>query len=152
VGVGVFVNGEFLFVGVVARVDADFLDVFDRFHGGGGEKVDVRDERDVAEAGGGELFADGLEACGGGDVGCGDADDFAADLGKGDGLADGGGDVLGVAGGHGLDADGVRAADADGADVDLGGIASVGAESGRAVGHDEKQRTFATTPRKSSVC
>jgi len=95
VGVGVVADREFFFVGVVAGIHADFFHVFDGFHRGAREEMDIGDERDVAEASGGELFADGAQALGGGDVGCGDADDLAADFGEGDGLSDGGGDVLG---------------------------------------------------------
>ncbi len=135
VGVRILADGEFLLVGVIAGVDADLLDVFDRLHGGGGEEVDVGDERDMAEAGGGELGADVLEALRGGDVRGGHTDDFAADLGEGDGLADGGGDVLGVAGRHRLEADGVRAPDADGTDHDFEGAAADGLEARRAIGH-----------------
>ena len=113
VGVGVFADGEFFLVGVVAGIDADFFDVLDGFHRGAREEMDVGDDRDVGEAGGGELGADVAQAAGGGDVGRGDADDLAADLGEGDGLLDGGGDVLGVARRHRLDADGIGAADAD---------------------------------------
>ena len=133
-GIGVFEDCELLFVGVVARVDADFLDVFDGLHGGGGKEMDVGDERDVAEAGGSEFLPDGPETAGGLDVGRGDADDLAADLGEGDGLAHGGLDVLRVAGGHGLHAHGIGAADSHGADLHLAGAAADGLEAGGGVG------------------
>ncbi len=133
-GVGVFEHGELLFVGVVARVDADFFDVLDGLHGGGGQEVDVGHERHVGEAGGGEFFADGLEAARGLHVGRGHADDLAADLGEGDGLAHRRLDVLGVARGHGLHAQGIGAAHANGADLHLAGATADGVEAGQGVG------------------
>ena len=137
VTVGVFAHREFLFVGVVTGIDANFFDVFDGFHGGAREEMDVGDEGNVGETGGGELGADGAQAFGGGNVGCGDADDFATDLGQGDGLLDGGGDVLGVAGRHRLDTDRVAAANAEAADIDgMGGTAD-GVVAGGAVRHGE---------------
>ena len=61
-GVGVFAGGEFLLVGVVAGIDAHLLDMLDRLHRRGGQKVDVRHQRHGAEAGGGELLPDQPEA------------------------------------------------------------------------------------------
>jgi hypothetical protein len=140
VGIRVLADGEFLFVGVVARIDADFFHVLDGLHRGGGEEMDVGDERNVAKAGGGKLLADGFEALRGGDVGRGDADDFTAHFCESDGLFDGGGDVLRVARGHRLHADGMRAADADGADHDFMGGAADGVEARGAVGHAENPK------------
>ena len=135
VTVGVFAHREFLFVGVISGIDTDFFDVFDRFHGGAREEMDVGDEGDVGETGGGELGADGAQAFGGGNVGSGDADDFATDFGQGDGLLNGGGDVLGVAGRHRLDTQRMAAAHADDADVyGMAGTAD-GVVAGGAVRH-----------------
>ena len=137
VAVGVFAHREFLFVGVITGIDADFFYVFDGFHGSAREKMDVGDEGNVGETGGGELGADGAQAFCGGNVGRGDTDDFATDLSQGDGLLDGGGDVLGVAGRHRLDTDRVAAANADTADIDGMGVTADGVVAGSAVGHDE---------------
>ena len=38
---------NFFFVGVVSRIYADFFHVLNRFHGGGGKKMYVGNERDV---------------------------------------------------------------------------------------------------------
>ena len=46
--VGVFADGEFLFVGVVAGIDAHLLDPLDRLHRGLGQEMDVGDERHIA--------------------------------------------------------------------------------------------------------
>ena len=122
--VGVLADGEFLFVGEVAGVDADFLDPLRGFHGGVGLEVDVGDDGDVA-AGGGELGLDVLEIGGVLHRRGGDADDFAADADEVEGLLDAFTGVHGVAGEHGLDADGVGPADADLADLDLAGEAAL---------------------------
>ena len=122
--VSVFADGEFLFIGEVAGIDADFLDPLGGLDGGVGLEVDVGDEGDVA-LGGEELGLDVLEIGGVLDDGGGDADDFAADLDEVEGLLDAFAGVHGVAGDHGLDADGVGAADADFADHDLAGMAAL---------------------------
>ena len=122
--VGVLADGEFLFVGEVAGIDADFLDPLRGFHGGVGLEVDVGDDGDVA-AGGGELGLDVLEIGGVLDGGRGDADDLAADLDEVEGLLDALARVHRVAGEHRLDADGIGPADADLADLDLAGKAAL---------------------------
>ena len=48
--VGVLVDSEFLRVGVVAGIDADFLDPLRGFHRGVGLEMDVGDDRHVAPA------------------------------------------------------------------------------------------------------
>ncbi len=118
-GIRVLMCARVFLVGVVARIDADFLNVFDRLHRGLRHEMNVGDERDVGKTGGGELGADLSQSLGGGDVGGGYADDFATDLGEGDGLADRRRDIQRVAGGHRLHPDRVGAADADGANFYL---------------------------------
>ena len=122
--VGVFADGEFLFVGEVAGIDADLLDPLRGFHGGVGLEMDVGDDGHVAP-GGEELGLDVLEIGGVLDRRRGDADDFAADLDEVEGLLDAFAGVHRVAGEHRLDADGVGAADADFADLDLAGKAAL---------------------------
>lgn len=130
---GVVADFEFLFVGVVAGVDADFLDPFCGFKGGVWLEVDVCDEGDVAACGAdlvGDVFeVGGVDFCLGGD-----ADDFAAGVGECEDFCDAGGGVACVGGDHGLDADGVFAADADVSDHDLAGFSPGVAEEVWAVG------------------
>ncbi len=122
--VGVFADGELLFVGEVAGVDAHFVDPLGGFHGGVGLEVDVGDDGDVA-TGGEEFGLDGLEVGSVLDRGCGDADEFAADLDQVEGLLDALAGVHGVAGEHRLDADRVGAANADFAHFHLAGVAAL---------------------------
>ena len=108
--VGVFLDGEFLFVGVIAGIDADDFDPFDGFHGGVGLEMDVGDDGDVAVLR--AQFADDvLEIRGVFDGGRGDADELAADGDEFERLLDAFGGVHGVAGQHGLFHDGMIAAD-----------------------------------------
>ena len=134
VAVGILPHREFLFVRVVAGIDAHLLHVLDRLHRGGGQEMDVGHQRHVGEAGGGELLTDGLQAARGLHVGRGHADDLATHLGQGDGLPHRRGDVLGVARRHGLHADRIRAAHPDAADLHLAGAAPDGLKAGRGVG------------------
>ena len=46
-GVAVFADLEFLSVGIVARVDPDFIDVFHCFNGCLGKKVNIRNQGKV---------------------------------------------------------------------------------------------------------
>ena len=131
--VAVFFDCEFLFVGVVAGVDADLLDVFGGFHRGGWEEVDIGDEGDVA-LGGADALGDLAECFGGFFVGCGDAHDFAADFGEGECLPDGGVDILRVGRRHGLDADRIISTHADVADFNFARGAALGDKARLAVG------------------
>jgi hypothetical protein len=125
-GVGVFADGEFFFVGIVAGVDADGFDPLGGFQGGVGFEMDVGHDGDVGEAVLVEGAANVLEVGGVFAGGGGDADDLAAGAGQEQGLAQAGFGVHGVGGEHGLDDDGVVAAHADGADNDFsGGTAAV---------------------------
>jgi hypothetical protein len=81
-GIGIFEDGEFLFVRVVAWIDTYFLDVEGGLHRSGGEEVNVSDQWHVT-FGGAELFRDFAERLGGGFVGCGDTDDLAARFSEG---------------------------------------------------------------------
>ena len=116
-GVGIFEDGELLFVGVIAWVDADFFDVQRGFHCSGWQEVYVGDQWHVA-LGGTKLLGDFTEGSGRGFIGCCDTDDLAASFSQGERLCDGGVDVLCVGRRHRLDADRVVAADSDIADVD----------------------------------
>ena len=80
--IGVFFNGEFFIIGIVAWVDAYFVDMVDRFHGGGRKEVNVGYKRDVALCVF-EGFGDGAEGLGGFFIGCGDTYDFATRFSKG---------------------------------------------------------------------
>jgi hypothetical protein len=152
VRVAVVAHGEPLLVRIVARVDADLLDVLDGLHGRLGQEVDVGDEGDGAPTRGREARADVLQAPGGLDVGRRHPDDLAAHLGERDRLADGRGDVLRVAGRHRLDADRVRAADADAADQDLARPSADRLESGGAVGHARGQGLAAAGAAGAAAC
>ncbi len=102
--VGVLADGEFLFVGEVAGIDAHLLDPLRGFHGGVGLEMDVGDDGHVA-TGGDQLGLDVLEIGGVLDRRRGDADDLAADLDEVERLLDAFARVHGVAGEHRLDAD-----------------------------------------------
>ena len=116
-GIGIFEDGEFLFVRIVAWIDTYFLDVESGLHRSGGEEVNVSDQWHVT-FGGAELFRDFAERLGGGFVGCGDTDDLAARFSEGKSLRDGSIDVLRVSRRHRLDADRIVATDGDVADLD----------------------------------
>ena len=116
-GVGVFLDREFFRVGVVAGVDADFLDPLRRLHRGVGFEMNVGDERDVAAA----LAQSGDDVL---EIRCvfngwrGDADDFTADGEEVECLLDGRGGVHRVARDHALHAHGIFAADGDSSSAD----------------------------------
>ena len=101
--IGVFQHRELLLVGVVARIDADLLHVFDGFHRRDREKMDVGDER-LVEARRAELPVDVLQRDRRGLIWGRDADDFAARFRQADGLGDRGRDVLRIGGRHRLQA------------------------------------------------
>ena len=122
--VGVFDDLEFLRVGVVAGVDADFLDPLRGLQRGLGFEMDVGHDRHAAAA----------RAQPGDDVlevrrvlhrRRGDADDFTPDRREIERLLDARRGVHGVAGDHRLHADGIAPADADGADAHLAGGAAL---------------------------
>ena len=131
--VRVFLDGEFFLVGVIARVDAHLLDVLDGLHRGGGQKVDVGDQRQLPPPRGGDLRADFLERARGLLVRRGDADDFAAGLGQAEGLAHRRSHVLRQRSRHRLHPQRIRAADADDADLDLASRPAHGAKARGAV-------------------
>ncbi len=122
--VGVLDDGEFLFVGEVARINADLLDPLGRFHGGIGLEVDVGHDGDVTP-GGDKLGLDVLEIGGVLDGGRGDADEFATDLDQLERLLHTLPGIHGVASEHGLDTDGIGPTHADVADLDLAGDAAL---------------------------
>ena len=110
--IGVFFDGEFLFVGIVAGVHADFFDPLHGFHGGVRLEVDVGDKRDIA-AGGTDAIADVLEVFGD-DAGLGgDADDLAAGFGEAQCFFDAGLGVARITGEHALNHHGGAATDLD---------------------------------------
>ena len=115
--IGIFEDGEFLFVRVVAWIDTYLIDVEGGLHRSGGEEVNVSDQWYVTFRGA-ELFRDLAERLGGGFVGRGDTDDLAARFSEGKGLRDGSIDVLRVGRRHRLDADWIVATDGDVADLD----------------------------------
>jgi len=122
--IGVFAGGEFFAVGVVAGVDADFLDPEGGFEGGGGDEMDVGDDRGWVAAAA-QFGDDVFEVFRVLDAGCGDAEDFAAGFDDRDGFTDAGIRVHRVGDQHRLDADRVVAADADVADFDFAGAAAL---------------------------
>ena len=124
VGIGVFFDGKFFIVGVVAWVDAYFVDVFCRFHGGGREKMYISDKGDVTLCVF-ECLCDGAEGLGRFFVWGGDANDFATGFSEGEALFDSGLYILGWGGGHGLDANGIFASN--------GGVADANFSSGYAL-------------------
>src|SRR5579862_85475 len=116
--VGIFAHQEFLGIGVVAGIDADFLDPQGGFHRRLGLEMDGRDDGDVAPFGQ-EGFLDELQVLRVLHGGRGDADDLATHGGEVERLLDARGGVHGVACQHRLDADRVGAADADFAGADF---------------------------------
>lgn len=120
VGIGVFFDGKFFIVGVVAWVDAYFVDVFCRFHCGGREKMYISDEGDVALCVF-EGLCDGAEGLSGFFVWGGDTNDFATGFSEGEALFNSGLNVLGGGGGHGLDANGIFASNGGVSDADFSG-------------------------------
>ena len=111
---GVLLDGEFLGIGVVARIDPHHLDPFGGLERGLGLEVDVGDNRDVAAARA-QVGHDVLEIGSVLDRRRGDADDLAAGLDEFEGLSHALGGVHGVARQHGLDDDRMMAADDDAA-------------------------------------
>ena len=107
--VGVFLDGEFLRVGVVAGIDADHLHPFGGFHRGIGLEVDVGDDRDQAAALA-KFSDDVLQVRRVLHGGRGDADDLAADGDEVERLLDGSRRVHRVAGEHRLHDDRATAA------------------------------------------
>ncbi len=131
--VGILDDLEFFRVGVVAGIDADFLDPARGFQGGLGLEMDVGDDGDLAALGA-EAPDDVPQIGGILDRGGGDADDLAAYFHKGERLADAGLGVHGVAGQHGLEPDGMGSADANVPDHHLtGGPAGIGVWTGTVV-------------------
>jgi len=135
IAVGVLADREFFLVRVIAGIDADLFDVLHRGHRGLRQKVNVGHQRDMAEAGGGELGADFAQALGRGHIGRGDADDFATGLRQRDRLLHRGGDILRIAGGHRLQPDRMGAADADSAHLHFDRAATDRAKTRNAVSH-----------------
>ncbi|MFM1944158.1 MAG: hypothetical protein RI897_3140 [Verrucomicrobiota bacterium] len=137
--VGVFAYGELLFVGIVAGVDADFLDPFGGFEGGFGFEVDIGDDGDVAVLVP-EFLDDMLEVSGVFDRGGCDADELGACGDEFEGFLDAEVGVHGVAGDHGLDDDGVVASDGNASvlwvtDDDFAGESAGKGVGGWAVAH-----------------
>ncbi len=144
--VGVFLDGEFLGVREVARVDAHFLHPLGRFHGGVGLEMDVGHDGHLAAAFAQARF-DELQVARVLDRRRGDADDLAADRGQVERLLDARGSVHRVAGDHRLDAHRVVAADADAAHAHLTGAPAADGTGGlqtKGRGHGyEGSRTYA---------
>jgi len=67
-------------LGVVAGIDAHFLYVLHRLHGGLGKKMDVGYQRDMGEPGSGKLLPNLPQATRGLHVGGRDTHDFATDF------------------------------------------------------------------------
>ena len=127
--VGVFLDGEFFGVGVVAGIDADHLDPFGRFHRGVGLEMDVGDNRHVAAARA-QFGDDVLQVRRVLHRRRGDAHDLAADGDEFERLLHGHGGVHRVAGEHRLLHDRMVAADDDAAvrgiaDDDFAGFAAL---------------------------
>ena len=127
--VGVFLDGEFLRVGVIAGIDADHLDPLRRFQRGFGLEMDVGDDRHEAAARA-QFGDDVLQVRRVLHRRRGDADDLAADGDQVERLLHALGGVHRVAGEHGLHHDGMVAADDDAAarrvaDDDFAGLAAL---------------------------
>ena len=105
--VGVFLDREFLGVGVVAGIDADLLDPLGRFHRGVGLEMDVRHDRHVAAARA-QSAHDVLQVGRVLDRRRGDAHDLATDRRQFERLRDGRFRVHRVAGEHRLHREGRR--------------------------------------------
>ena len=110
--VGVLLDRELLFVGVVAGIHADFFHPLHSFHGGIWLEVDVSHQRHITACRA-DAIADVLEIlCN--DAGLrGDADNLTADGGELEGFFDTGGGIPCVAREHRLHTDGIVSANAD---------------------------------------
>lgn len=120
-GIRVFADFEFLFIRIVAGIDADFLDPYCGLHGGVGFEMDIRHQRHWA-TGGTHLTGDVFQVRGV-DFGLGgDADDFTTGPRECQNLSDTGRGIAGVRGDHRLDTDRVVATDSDMSHHDLPGF------------------------------
>ena len=138
VSVGIFFNGEFLFVRLVAGIDAHFFYVFDRFHRRRRQEMNICHQGHVREARRRKLGANVAQASRGRYIGRRDSNDFATDFGQRDGLPNRRGDVLRVAGSHRLQANRLISAYAEIAHHDADGSAAKRMRTGCAVRHNRK--------------
>ena len=131
-GVAVFADFEFLLVGVVARIHADFLDPLGSLHRGVRLEMDIRHQRHAA-ARSPDLANDVFQIRGVNFGLCGDADDLTPGGIQLEHFFHAGRGVASVRGDHRLDADRIAAADAHTTDRHFAGFATGIAQKGWAV-------------------
>ena len=119
---------NFFLIGVIARIYPYFFHVFNRFHGGGGKKMDVGNQRD-AQFILIQSLTDFTQGPGALSIWRCNAHNFAADFDKGAGLGYRCLDVQGRGCRHGLNPDGVIGPNSYISDFDSPGMPADGGES-----------------------